>query len=675
MTETARFLSGFDPVPEDVALPARVLRDYAPDSCLSRREDRLVLRLRRRADGALFVLKACPAGLEDLEAEYRILTRLAPLLPGAVPASEALFSENDTVWLLRTYLPGRTLSQDREGAGGCDPETCRRLGRQLCALLAILHNQDPPVIHRDIKPENILLLPDGGVGLIDFGIARQFKADRNTDTRQMGTRSTAAPEQYGFAQTDGRTDLYALGMTLIWLLTGSYSRESLAARQDLPPALRRALEKATAFSPDDRFPDVVAFSAALEDRPRRRTLPLLAAVLVCAVAVGAALLWPVRTGAEPAALQAEEADRPAGDPADAPDAAAETLTPEISAQEEAPPEAVEFTSQTMEAAVRLALNAPSGDITADRLSAIERLAVVGRNAFGPEQTFDYRIGCYIDNAYQFEEPWGDMTDEDLSLLAQMPNLRELYLCRQDISDLSVLSGLPLRTLAICETRVTDLSPLASLTELETLYLSGNPAVDYSVLGKLTGLRTLNLEGSGELGMTTADNLRFLDNLDLRRLCLGMTMPADGDWTPLARQTGLQELQLWNPQTGAVAAMGGMTDLRYLFLADYAAQDLRALSGLTGLETLNLHNGSMTSLRGMESMGALTTLSIGYSAVTDLAPLSGLTRLNYVQLIGMDIGDYGPLNTLPVLADVRVDADRLAAVEADCPDHVFRLESN
>ena len=102
------------------------------------------------------------------------------------------------------------------------------------------------MIYRDIKPENILLLPDGGIGLIDFGIARQFKDGKDTDTRHMGTRATAAPEQYGYAQTDQRTDLYSLGMTLIWLLTGRYDRDSLTQTEEISPHLRSVLEKAVA---------------------------------------------------------------------------------------------------------------------------------------------------------------------------------------------------------------------------------------------------------------------------------------------------------------------------------------------------------------------------------------------------------------------------------------------
>ena len=135
--------------------------------------------------------------------------------------------------------PGKPLAQRQEREDSCLEALCVSLGQKLCALLEILHGQEPPVIHRDIKPENIVLPPDGEVGPIDFGIARRYKDCQDTDTRHMGTRSTAAPEQYGCAQTDRRTDLYALGMTLIWALTGKYDPDVLHRQRFLPACEKR----------------------------------------------------------------------------------------------------------------------------------------------------------------------------------------------------------------------------------------------------------------------------------------------------------------------------------------------------------------------------------------------------------------------------------------------------
>ena len=641
-------LPDFTPIPDGVVLPDRILSEYDAESCLRAREDGgLALRLRRRADGARFVLKALPAGAEDLESEYQILIRLAPLLPGAVPEAVDCFRERGTDYLLRSFLPGETLAHCRERVEVCPEEVCVRLGQKLCALLETLHSQEPPVIHRDIKPGNIILLPDGGVGLIDFGIARQYRAGQDADTRKMGTRATAAPEQYGYAQTDCRTDLYGLGMTLIWLATGRYDREELAGAVSL--RLRRVLERAVSFAPEKRYQSAAAFSAALGGSRKRRWLPW-AAVALCALALAAALTLPERQ---------ETAETPlAPSPAEVSPA----------------PEPVAFTSRSMEAAVRQALGRPEGDITYDQLAGITRLAVVGENPFGPEQTFDYRIACYIDNQYQSELPQGDVTDGDLALLAHMPNLEELYLCRQELRDVSALAGLPLTTLALCENEILDLSPLASLTELETLYLGGNPAVDYSSLAGLARLKTLAVEGSVTSGTLTVDSLAFLDGLALRKLGLGLTTVRDGDWEPLTRQIALEELLLWEPGEAAVAAAASLSSLRGLTIGDYLAPDLTALSGLTGLEVLSIHKGSVERLDGVEHLTRLITLSVGFNAVTELAPLAGLERLNYLQLEGLDIADFSPLAELPALGYVVVPQAQGPMVEAACPGHAFELHT-
>ena len=648
MTDRENFLSGFAPLPGEITLPPEFLETYEVVSCLSRRESGGVWRLARRTDGAPFVLKAVPAGTEDLGESFQILKRLWPLLPRAVPEPVSQFQAGEMDCLLRSYLPGETLAQRREREDGCPEALCVSLGQKLCALLAVLHGQEPPVIHRDIKPENIILLPDGEVGLIDFGIARQFKDGKDTDTRRMGTRATAAPEQYGYAQTDRRTDLYALGMTLIWALTGHYDREELQ-EAEISPRLRKTLEKAVAFAPEDRFQDAAALSAALAGKPDRRKgkVLTLAAALLLVLGAGA---WLLR-------------------PADAPPETSPSETGEPAA-----PRTVEFSSAAMEAAVRQALGKAEGAVTYDELAAVIRLTAVGENTFGAEQVFDYRIGCYIDNQYQSELPRGDITDGDLALLAYMPYLEELYLCRQEIRDISVLEGLPLTTLALCENEIADFSPLAGLTELETLYLGGNPATDYSALASLTRLETLVVEGSASAGVGAVDSLAFLGALTPRRLGLGLVVPGDGDWSPLSRQTALEELLLWDPGEDAAAAAAALSQLKTLTIGDYYAADLTALSGLAGLEVLSIHKGTVERLDGVESLTRLITLSVGYNGVTDLSPLAGLERLNYLQLEGLNITDFSPLAGLPALGFVVVPQDQGAAVEMVCPGHAFEIRT-
>ncbi len=640
MTRQEAFLSSFDPMPQGVSLPPELAGRYQPESCLSQKRGGYVLRVRRRCDGLLCVMKAAPSGAEDLARELHMLERLAPLLPGQVPQPVELYQDQGMAYLLRTYLPGETLAQFREREGACPEETCVSLGQKLCALLQVLHSQQPPIIHRDIKPENMILLPNGQVGLIDFGIARQYKSDRESDTCLMGSRSTAAPEQYGYAQTDCRTDLYALGMTLIWLLTGAYHRDGLAGMQTLSPGLRQTLERAVALDPRARFQTAAQFSAALAGRRpgRRRGWRLVPAAAVCALAV-LGVAWAI-------------ASAPTG--------------PKGSDE-------VAFDSLAMEAAVRQALNKPEGAVTYGELADVEHLAVVGMTTFGPEESFDYNIGCYIDGAYQAQPADGDISD--LSLLEYMPNLTQLYLCCQEIKDISVLADLPLTTVALCENEIMDLSPLAGLTEVETLFLGGNPATDYSVLSGLTRLKHLVVEGSAAGGVAAVDSLAFLNSLNLQVLGLGLVAPRDGDWQPLTTQVALDELLLWDPPEAAVAAAASLSGLKRLTLADYFAPDLTGLRGMDSLEVLNVHKGSLERLDGVESLTRLITLAVGFSNVSDLSPLIGLQRLNYIQLETLPITDFSPLAQLPALGYVVVNEEQAPMVEADCPGYTFQLRTN
>jgi hypothetical protein len=92
---------------------------------------------------------------------------------------------------------------------------------QICDVLDYLHTRQPPIIYRDLKPDNLMISDDGTIKVIDFGIARTFKQGKQKDTVQIGTASYAPPEQHGKGQTDARADIYALGVTMYYLLTNN----------------------------------------------------------------------------------------------------------------------------------------------------------------------------------------------------------------------------------------------------------------------------------------------------------------------------------------------------------------------------------------------------------------------------------------------------------------------
>ncbi|GAC1359705.1 MAG: hypothetical protein NVS2B12_27690 [Ktedonobacteraceae bacterium] len=205
--------------------------------------------------------------IENFKIEAKILWALNhPNLP----ALTGFFLQNERYYLVMEYIDGSTLEELLERNGG--PFTERRVlgwAGQLCDVLEYLHSQRPPIIFRDFKPGNIMLARNGQIKLIDFGIARFFRSTSLQDTQVLGTPGYAPPEQYGKSQTDERSDIYALGMTLFHLLTNTLSEKGFgltdvrAVNPRISPMVARALEKATRIEANERYENVAAFRRAL----------------------------------------------------------------------------------------------------------------------------------------------------------------------------------------------------------------------------------------------------------------------------------------------------------------------------------------------------------------------------------------------------------------------------
>jgi serine/threonine protein kinase len=153
------------------------------------------------------------------------------------------------------YVQGRTLYEVVEEQGATQ-ELALTLFPQLCDAVSELHEKfDPPLIHRDIKPSNIMV-GDYALTLLDLGIARTFDEQVEEDTHCFGTQSFAPPEQFGFRQTDERSDVYALGMVLYFMLRGVMPRSALVSMGFASiayEALREVVCRACAFEPSQRY--------------------------------------------------------------------------------------------------------------------------------------------------------------------------------------------------------------------------------------------------------------------------------------------------------------------------------------------------------------------------------------------------------------------------------------
>lgn len=141
------------------------------------------------------------------------------------------------------FIEGESLDKILNEYGAQPEDKVIEWAMQICDVLSYLHSQKPPIIYRDMKPANLMLKPNGNISIIDFGIAREYKEQNLADTTVLGTKGYAPPEQYS-GQTDPRSDIFALGMTMHHLLTGIDPRngEPYAPVRQWNPELSEGIE-------------------------------------------------------------------------------------------------------------------------------------------------------------------------------------------------------------------------------------------------------------------------------------------------------------------------------------------------------------------------------------------------------------------------------------------------
>ena len=196
--------------------------------------------LRHNESGERFVFRSFEGSAEVYK---KLLSVDCPNLPRVYEAA----GKDGRCAVLEEYIQGDSLDFLLRDSL-CTPAETRDISLQLCRGLWVLHSLG--AVHRDIKPENIILRGDEAV-LIDFDASRLHKQGPDSDTRVLGTTGYAAPEQYGFSQTDQRADIYSLGVVMNVMLTGQHPSRALAGGR-----LGRIIEKCTMTSPSRRYKNI-----------------------------------------------------------------------------------------------------------------------------------------------------------------------------------------------------------------------------------------------------------------------------------------------------------------------------------------------------------------------------------------------------------------------------------
>lgn len=605
----------------------KIWNDYLPEDmqehwtvyeCLKESEDSSTFLVKETATGILCVLKwGRNRQTEFLRNEMEIMKKMADRKLSGIPKAYRIFEENGEVYLVREYIEGMSLAQMVLQKGGISEAEICRISRKICQTAEQFQNPDEPMIHRDIKPENIVVTPGGEVVFIDFGTMRSYKKDGSRDTFVVGTRGTAAPEQYGYTQTDQRTDVYAIGQTMLYMVSESYEMNQLSECA-VSRRMKKIIETACSFEPDKRYGDAAQLRRAVEkcQANNRKKVYKKAGAVFGLIAAGyiLAIFSPDGTVIENKRIE----------------------TAEQSAAEEQIQAEITFREELIEEAVRKELGLSKTDkITASMLEDVRKLRIVGKEILDDEDTF-WGEGHHVDGKdSSFGSVRGNITD--LSDLAQMVNLEELALCNQKIEDISGLKELPLKKLYLSKNMITDFSVLLNLIDLDTLCIMENPAENLSVIGECTGILRLNIQG---MNLTDID---FLKNLSLDYLDMSNVEVENNIFEPLAEMKKLDTLCMCDVNEAAAETLSQMSTLKALFMWGDSTilENLKPLKGMTQLETLAFTT-QISSLEGIEQFPSLNFLSVSFSLVKDLSPVTGAKNLQVIDISNADIENFEPL---------------------------------
>ncbi|MDD4780850.1 MAG: serine/threonine-protein kinase [Tissierellia bacterium] len=296
---------------DDSEYPAEFLSKYDQLECLANSHGTETFLVKQKDSEQLFVAKFYDKNLFTFVHESNILKSLCH---SGLPAFADEFENDMMVCIVRKYIEGKPLIQYMM-ENNLKNEEIINISIQLCDILSYIHSQEKPVIHRDIKPQNIIVKDDGKIVLIDFDISRVYNSEADTDTQFFGTKEYAPPEQYGFSQTDCRTDIYSFGVLLRFMLTG-IEKENPNIHAYKP--LERIVRKCTAFDPKKRFNNAETVKKALlaanpKSQRVRKTLIAICSVAVIALCLFGGIKWyqyvnynPFTEGTIPAVLTDEE---------------------------------------------------------------------------------------------------------------------------------------------------------------------------------------------------------------------------------------------------------------------------------------------------------------------------------------------------------------------------------
>lgn len=211
---------------------------YSVVKVLKKTEDKSIVVWRHKELNKDVVCRKC-------NGDYLVYEALTEIAFENLPAVFEVVRDENKIIVLEEFISGITVA-DVLLDGLYDEKGVKHIVKCICDALSVVHSYG--IVHRDIKPENIMITDESTIKLIDFDAARFFKNGKSNDTKIIGTAGYAAPEQLGLAQSDERTDIFALGVLMNVMLTGEHPSKKMYKGK-----LSKIIEKCIQLDPDKRY--------------------------------------------------------------------------------------------------------------------------------------------------------------------------------------------------------------------------------------------------------------------------------------------------------------------------------------------------------------------------------------------------------------------------------------
>lgn len=186
-----------------------------------------------------------------------------------IPKIYNIVKENEHIYLVMEYVEGENLKEYIKRRKPLKINQIADIMEQVCSGLFYLHSFKEPIVYRDLKPSNIMITSEGIIKLIDFGIAKRYSRELDTDLLALGSKGFAAPEQYGdkngygIYNTDIRSDIYGIGSTMYYLRTGLYYKNRSKSFR-VRGRFKKIIIKCTRTNPNDRYQDCIEVLCAIK---------------------------------------------------------------------------------------------------------------------------------------------------------------------------------------------------------------------------------------------------------------------------------------------------------------------------------------------------------------------------------------------------------------------------